>query len=185
MRHNEIFHTFGGVVQPHQAPSVETVAVCLMRESRYTGNGKRWFPVGLHCMVVADLLPDNHKLHGLVHDQPECITGDIPHDLKSKAQRVFEDLLSERFYRSVNVCPPTTVEWDAVKEADNIAVNGEVWADCGTTCLGSKYPDVPAVTELVRHYADKYSYADCLDYDGRAVKDYIKKFELYKALLLR
>lgn len=178
-----VFHTFDGFVKPTQAPSVKTVARCLMRESRYCGNGPRWFSVGLHSFVVADLLPPELKFHGLIHDEPECLTGDIPHDMKTKKQRLFEDMLLERFYHSIKVKPPTDEQHKLIKLADRLAVNGEVWADCGTACLKELYPDAEAKI-LVRAYSEKYSYADCLDPDGAAVLDFCRLFDEYKRLLV-
>ena len=177
-----VFHTFDGFVRPTESPSVMTVARCLMRESRYCGNGLHWFPVGLHSFVVADLLPRELKFHGLVHDEPECLTGDIPHDLKTKRQRAFEDMLLERFYHSVGVKPPTNAQHKLIKQADRLAVNAEVWADCGTRCLQELYPRTDA-SAYVETYRKTYSYADCLDLDGEAVLEFINRFELYKGYL--
>ena len=177
-----VFHTFDGEIHPHQAPSVKTVARSLMRESRYCGNGDFWFPVGLHSFVVADILPPPLKLHGLLHDEPECLTGDIPHDLKTKQQRDFEDLLLERFYRVHHLKIPTRAEHKEIKRADRLAVNAEVWAECGTHCLRSVFP-YTNVAGYVEAYRLKYSYADCLDKNGAAVLEFERRFELYKGWL--
>ncbi len=177
-----VFHTLDGLIRPTEAPTVLTVARALMRESRYCGNGQHWFPVGLHSFVVADLLPTELKFHGLVHDEPECLTGDIPHDLKTKRQRAFEDMLLERFYRSIDVKPPTHAQHKLIKQADGLAVNAEVWSDCGTHCLQEIYPFSNA-SGYVEGYRLKYSYADCLDLDGAAVHEFVRRFELYKGYL--
>ena len=181
--HREIFHTFGGVVEPNSAPTLKSVAVSLCRICRYCGNGEKWFPVGLHSMVVADLLPPHLKFHGLLHDEPECCTNDIPHDLKTKWQRMFEDTLLSRFYTSDGVKPPSLEEFKQIKKADYDAVHGEVWCGAGTKALRDRYDRIPAVEHITRRYMKEYSYADCLDSDGRAVKDFIRLFNLYKGLL--
>ncbi len=176
------FHTFDGFVKPTQAPSVMTVARCLMRETRYCGNSPNWWNVGLHSFVVADMLPRELKFHGLIHDEPECVTGDIPHDLKTKKQRAFEGMLLERFYRSVGVAPPTAKQQHEIKGADRWAVHAECWADCGTPCLKTLYGDTDWRC-TVRRYSEKYSYADCLDLNGAAVLEFVRLFELYKSYL--
>lgn len=179
------FHTHDGLVKPTEAPSIQTVARCLMRETRYCGNSPKWWNVGLHSFVVADVLPLKLKFHGLVHDTAEAMTGDIPHDLKTNKQRAFEDLLLTRFYKSVGVALPTRTEHTAVKCADRWAVNAEVWAGYGTKCLREKYnsPGAQGI-RLVTSYARQYGYAACLDIDGAAVLEFIRRFELYKGYLL-
>lgn len=177
------FHTYDGYLVPPRAPSVRTVAMCLCRESRYCGNGELWWNVGLHSFVVADLLPDKLKLHGLLHDQPECITGDTPHTLKTKRQRLFEDMLLERFYAQHDLTLPTKEEHKEIKTADRTAVHGEVWAGCGTHCLATKYDNIPEVCDLVTKYSRAYTYADCLERDGKAVLEFCRRFVYYKSLL--
>lgn len=177
-----IYYTYSGKVAKHDAPSVESVAVSLMRESRYCGNGKYWWSVGLHSLVVADLLPNHLKFHGLVHDQPECITGDIPFHLKTDAQREHEDLLLARFYNAVGVKLPTPEEHKQVKLIDRLVVRGEVYAGAGTDALRELYKTERKSITLVRHYLKHYSYADCLDHDGAAVKEFVRRFEVYKTL---
>jgi hypothetical protein len=178
-----VFHTYDGFISPPHAPTLSTVALCLCRETRYCGNSPRWWNVGLHSFVVADMLPPELKFHGLVHDEPECITGDTPHDLKTKKQRAFEDFLLERFYIEQGVKLPTAAEHKQVKDADRLAVNAEVWADCGTACLRDLYSITPAM-KLVEHYRDMYSYADCLEPGGAAVMEFCRRFEEYKLLVI-
>jgi hypothetical protein len=185
MNNKATFHTYEGFINAPDAPSVRTVAICLCRETRYCGNSPRWWNVGLHSFVVADLLPEHLKFDGLVHDEPECITGDIPHDLKTKKQRIFEDLLMERFYHAQGVKPPTAEEFKLIKKADYDAVHGEVWTGTGTKCLQSMYSKMEHVSRLTKKYRDMYTYEDCLEPDGRAVKEFIRRFELYKRAVKR
>ena len=72
-----------------------------------------------------------------------------------------------------------------MKDADNALVHGEVWAGAGTTALRPRYESYPKVRWMVKRYMTKYSYADCLDSDGRAVKEFIRRFGLYKEMLTR
>jgi hypothetical protein len=177
-----MYYTYSGKLTHHAAPTVENVAISLMRESRYCGNGKHWWPVGLHCFVVADLLPNHLKLHGLVHDQPECITGDTPYHMKTEVQSALEDVLLARFYNALGIKLPTPEEHKQVKRIDRLVVRGEVHAGAGTLSLRPNYKPESKSFKLVKHYMEHYSYADCLDYDGRAVKEFIRRFEAYKAL---
>lgn len=177
-----VFHTHDGFIKPNEAPSVLTVARCLMRETRYCGNSPIWWNVGLHSFVVADMLPSKLKLHGLIHDEPECITGDIPRDLKTKKQRKFEDMLLLRFYRSIRITPPTVEEHRQIKNADRAAVNAECWSDCGTACLKTQYSETKD-SALVRQYIEAYDYAACLDKNGAAVVEFVNRFEQYKSYL--
>lgn len=179
----QTFHTYDGFIFPNGAPSVQTVALSLCRESRYCGNGRWWWNVGLHSFVVADMLPDHLKFHGLVHDQPECITGDIPHDLKTKKQRTLERALLNRFYAAHDVKPPTKEEHELVKLADRRAVNAEVWAGAGTECLKQLYPDAPDDRAIVVRYLNAYSYEACLDVGGIAVQEFVRRFYEYRELL--
>jgi hypothetical protein len=178
-----MYYTYSGKLTHHAAPTIENVAICLMRESRYCGNGKRWWPVGLHCFVVADLLPNHLKFHGLLHDQPESIVGDTPYHMKTEIQSSLEDVLLARFYNAVGVKLPTPEEHKEVKRIDRLIVRGEVFADAGTSALREKYKPESRSTKLVKHYLKEYSYADCLDFDGRAVKEFIRRFDVYKMLL--
>lgn len=177
-----VFHTHDGFIKPDEAPSVLTVARCLMRETRFSGNSPIWWNVGLHSFVVAEMLPRELKFHGLVHDEPECITGDIPHDLKTKEQRAFEDMLMLRFYHSIGVTPPTPEQHKLVKSADRLAARAEIYADCGTSCLKRLFPNSDWAG-TVRYYSKKYSYADCLDLDGAAVLEFVRRYDLYKNYL--
>lgn len=180
-----MYYTYSGILRGHAAPTIENVAICLCRESRYTGNGRRWWNVGLHSFVVADLLPDRLKVHGLLHDEPETVTGDIPKDQKSKKQRKNEDVLLVRFYNSVGLRLPTEEEHALVKAADLAAVHGEIYAGAGTECLQQKYDCNPGIVKRVEYYMDHYRYSDCLEVDGQAVLDFIERFRLYKAMATR
>lgn len=179
----QTFHTFDGFVFPSKSPTVRSVAIGLMRETRYCGQSPKWWNVGLHSFVVADMLPHRLKWHGLVHDEPECVTGDIPHDLKTNKQRVLENALLARFYKHNGVTLPTKAEHRLIKSADNEAVNGEVWTDCGTKCLQELYQYHDTAAKLVRRYTRLYTYADCLEPNGLAVQEFIRRFELYKTYL--
>lgn len=175
------FHTYDGIIGPDDAPSIHSVAVALCRETRYCGNSPRWWNVGLHSFVVADLLPNRLKIHGLIHDEPESCTGDIPHDLKTDKQRAFEDVLLERFYKKYGITPLSATDHHEVKLADRLAVHGEVWAGSGTRSLKTKYDYRQGVCNIVHSYMRAYTFTDCLDpIRGAAIAEFERRFDEYR-----
>lgn len=177
-------YTYSGRVSfPGGAPSVMDIAIQLMRESRYVGAGLRWYPVGLHSFVVADLLPKTLKFHGLMHDSPEVVTGDTPSPVKSDEQRAFEVELLAEIYKLIGVPLPTPEEHIIVKAADNAALCGEVYAGAGTLTLQECNPRHPRAEARTLHYMNTYSYADLLDASGRAPIEFLRRFRVYKELL--
>lgn len=177
-------YTYTGVVHfPGGAPSIMDCAVQLMREGRYAGAGLRWWPVGLHCFVVADLLPDHLKFHGLMHDSDETVTGDIPSPVKSPEQRAFGEAIRRSIYQSIGVPFPTDEEEVVIKAADDAALDGEVYAGAGTQSLQKLHDRHPEAEELVLRYINLYRYEDLLEPGGRAPIEFLRRFRLYKDLL--
>jgi hypothetical protein len=178
-------YTYSGKVSfPGGAPSVMDIAIQLMREGRYAGAGLRWYPVGLHSFVVADLLPKPLKFHGLMHDSDETITGDIPSPVKTDEQRELAEELRRAIYLSINVPFPTAEEDVLIKAADTAALCGEVYAGAGTVSLQECNPRHPQAEARTLQYMNTYSYADMLDASGRAPIEFLRRFRVYKGLLL-
>lgn len=178
-------YTYSGHISfPEGAPSIMDIAISLCREGRYAGAGLRWWPVGLHSFVVSDLLPAGPlKFHGLMHDAGECITGDIPSPVKSKANREFDDWLQQRIYETQGVKMPTAEQHRLIKVADHAALRGEVWAGAGTLALQAINKPHPRAEALVIKYLNEYSYGDCLEAGGRAPIEFMRRFRAYKAYL--
>lgn len=172
----------GRIGYPSGSPSLWDVAISLSREGRYAGAGMRWWPVALHTFCVCDLLPSRLKLHGLLHDSVESITGDCPKPAKSRELEEFEDKLLEIIYKGLGVPQPSPQEWEKVKVADKKALRGEVYT-VGTQALQQVYPRCPEAEELVHTYLDKYTYADCLEASGRVPIEFMRRFRQYKDLL--
>lgn len=178
-------YTYSGKVSfPGGAPSVMDIAIQLCREGRYAGAGLRWFPVGLHSFVVADLLPKPLKFHGLMHDSPECVTGDTPSPVKTDDDRAFEVELLAEIYKSLGVALPTAEEHRQIKIADAAALAGEVYAGAGTVSLQSCNERHPRAEARVLHYLNLYTYADMLEASGRAPIEFLRRFRLYKDMLV-
>ena len=173
----------GAISYPDGAPTIMDIAVSLCREGRYAGAGMRWWPVGLHTMVVCDLLPDRLKIHGWLHDAPECITGDIPKPSKTDELEEREEELLSQFYQSLEIPFPGDLDRATVKLVDERALHGEVYT-VGTQALQEIYPRDPEAENLVMKYVNQYSYSDCLEAGGRAPIELMKRFREYKDLLL-
>lgn len=105
--HRGTLYTYSGKIAfPGGAPSLLDTAISLSREGRFAGAGQRFFPVALHSFVVADLLPPNLQFDGLMHDNPEVITGDTPKPAKTEEIEKFEVELSNAAYASYSYRTP-------------------------------------------------------------------------------
>jgi len=176
-------YTYSGrIALPDGAPTLLDIAVALSRECRYAGNGMRWWPVSLHCLCVADLLPDSLKLHGLMHDAAECITGDVPKPVKTDEIEAFEDMVQARIYESLKLTPPTAEEWCIIKQADMDVMRGEVYT-VGTPALQEVYSRCPDAEALVIKYAAEYPPMECICPDGRAPIEFLRRYRVYRDLL--
>jgi 5'-deoxynucleotidase YfbR-like HD superfamily hydrolase len=174
----------GSISYPNGNPTVMDIAISLCREGRYAGAGVRFWPVGLHTLVVCDLLPDPIKLDGWMHDTPECIGGDVPKPSKTDESEEREEELLHCFYKSFDIPFPSDETRRLVKEADTKALYGEIYT-VGTQALQGLYPRCPEAEELVLKYVQKYTYADCLDAGGLAPIEFMRRFREYKDLAQR
>lgn len=178
----DLYMYSGKIGFPTGSPSLWDVAVSLSREGRYAGAGMRFWPVALHTFVVCDMLPSKLKIHGLLHDSTESVTGDIPKPAKSEELEAFEDRLLSIIYKGLDIPSPSPSEWDTVKVADKKALRGEVYT-VGTQALQQVYDRCPEAEALVSFYIDKYTYADCLEASGRVPIEFMRRFRQYKDLL--
>ncbi len=173
-------YTYSGAIGfPECAPSIRDIAVSLSREGRYAGAGRDFWPVALHTFVVCDMLPESLKLHGLLHDAPECITGDVPKPSKTDEIEAFEEEILRSVYASLNIPFPEIWEREAVKHEDHKALCGEVYT-VGTEALMEYYDPCPEAENLVRLYWNKYDYNDMLKADGAVQAEFIRRFHDYK-----
>lgn len=181
--YNGTLYTYSGKISfPNVAPSLLDIAVSLSREGRYAGAGMRFWPVALHTLVVCDLLPDSLKLHGLMHDTPEVITGDVPKPSKTVDIEEFEEVLLRAIYTSFNIVFPTPAERLCVKTADTMAFRGEVYT-VGTQALQEENERCPEAEDLIYKYVDKYTYEDYLEASGRVPIEFMRRFRLYRDML--
>lgn len=172
-------YTYSGRISfPNGAPSLFDIAVSLAREGRYAGAGMRWWPVALHTFVVCDMLPDAVKIHGLLHDSPECITGDVPKPVKTEAVEELEHRLTRNIYHNFGIAMPNRKEEALIKEADTKALCGEVYT-VGTQALQSIYARCPEAEALVIKYLGEYPPMECINPDGRAAIEFMRRFRVY------
>ena len=163
------------------SPTLRDIAIQLGRIPRFMGGLKVFWPILAHSLLVARLCPPEAKLHGLLHDAAEVITGDIPRTIKTAAQKSQEKAILCRIYSRMGVPWPSLDIVSMVKEADNRALRGEAWA------LGSEdlvlhsefHPrDREAEQEVFRVMMAYPEFGDYLHPAGKMVRDYVGLVEI-------
>lgn len=178
----ELFTYTGMVSFPGGAPSLFDIAVSHGRECRYAGAGMRWYPVLLHTFVVSDLLPPALKLHGLMHDASESITGDVPSPVKTLEIEAMEHAITRAIYKAQGLRMPTPAEHRIIKRADRAALCGEVYT-VGTQALQTIYPRSPLAEKLTMKYAAMYPPMECLEPSGLGPIEFMRRFRIYSDML--
>lgn len=107
------------------APSLEDIAWQLLHVCRYAGACKVNYTVGIHSMLVADLVVPGLEFHGLMHDGTESCIGDIPSPFKSDEMRKMEKILSARIWQQFGFPALTEHEEKQIKIADIRALCAE------------------------------------------------------------
>jgi hypothetical protein len=157
-----ISRTFG-------APNVRDIAVQSMRLVRFAGAGRIIWPVGMHSLFVADLLPKELKIHGLLHDAAECCVNDVPRPMKTDAARYLEAAVTARIYIHLGVPLPAPAEEKLIKVADIQAGMAEGTCGCGprgyVDTMTSYVRDANAIS-ILKGYLTDFTVADCMDADG-------------------
>lgn len=178
--------TFTGihVTREFGAPSIRDIAVQSMRLVRFSGAAEVFWPIGMHMLLVADLMPravDGGQLdtptnpwmevYGLLHDAAEVCVADVPRPMKTAEARALEDRVQSRIYAALGVPEPTPQITAAIKEADFRAALAE--GVCG--CAGRGYAetqtgfrhDKVAEEALQQYIADPaFTRDDLLDANG-------------------
>ncbi len=176
-------YTYSGKIAfPGGAPSLLDTAVSLSREGRFAGAGQRFFPVALHSFCVADLLPSHIQFDGLMHDNPEVITGDTPKPAKTDEIEAFEKELSAAAYKFHGITPPDDVQHAQIKAADRMVFRGEIYT-VGNLTLQEFYAPCPKAEELIFKYVKEYTYEDMLEVSGRVPMEFMRRFRLYRLQL--
>lgn len=150
------------------------IAVQAMRLCRYAGGCKIFWPVGMHLLVVADLLPGELEHHALLHDAAECVVSDVPRPMKTKPQRALEHRVLRRIYQSLGLRLPTPDEEKLIHAADIRAVNAEGPMESGPrgfaeTQPGIDWKDVEA-QKITARYLAGFNPLECINADGYWVR---------------
>lgn len=109
------------------SPTLEDIAQGLSRIVRFAGQTEHWYCVLAHTFVVTALVPEEYRIHALLHDAPESIVSDVPTTWKSSHASFFENVLLGRIYYEYGV-PDIKKDFkamDAVKRADRICLSIE------------------------------------------------------------
>lgn len=107
------------------APSLEDIAWQLLHVCRYAGACRVNYTVGIHSMLVADLVPKRLEFQALLHDGTEACVGDIPKPFKSEAMRKIEDILMDRIWEQFGLSPLSADDYAIIKNADIMALCAE------------------------------------------------------------
>ena len=106
------------VTKEYGAPTLRDIAIQSMRIPRFCGSTNQFYPVGMHLLFVAKLVPPALEHHALLHDAPEVCVGDVPRPMKTDQAREVEQALFVRLYESLGLALPTPEEEAIVKAAD-------------------------------------------------------------------
>ena len=100
----------GRLVRPGGSdhPSIIDIGVALSRQPRFAGMGKRWFSVLDHTLFCDELVKReadkwpvtlrDMRLAVLLHDAHECITADVPSDVKPKELKLAQEELDAEIF---------------------------------------------------------------------------------------
>lgn len=72
--------------------NLDDICISLERQCRFNGHTARFYSVAEHCMHVADLLPPQYKVAGLLHDAHEAYLGDVTTPVKRAGISGYEEL---------------------------------------------------------------------------------------------
>ena len=126
--------------------------------------------------MTADLVAPRLALYALLHDAAECIGGDCPSPLKTPDISHREHKITKRIYAAAGLRKISSEDYFQIKEADRLALRGELHV-CGTVALRKEYKRAPSVERLTRKYMRKYSPMDCINPKGKAVRDFLARYE--------
>ena len=120
---------------------IEDIAHHLAKLDRYNGAGHWPYSVGQHSLLVAEALPGEYKLQGLLHDATEAYLGDVVSPLKAllPEYRKIEQNVMSAICKSFDITFPRP---KIIKRADQSVMAAEMeqvvkWPDL------AKRPELP------------------------------------------
>lgn len=110
------------------AINIQDIAHALTNQCRFAGHTQRRFSVAQHSIMVADSVPDKHKLAALLHDASEAYLLDIPTPVKAQLSGYMEaeERLMQVIAKKFGFTYPLHM---SIKEADKNALEWE-WHNC-------------------------------------------------------
>lgn len=179
------------------APNVVELAIMCMRQCRFAGSLNRWWPVGMHQILVAEICENicgrsDLVLDCLLHDSPEAVFGDTPSPVKTYERRKHEHALLDRIYKSFSIEQPKDSDYRVIKAADvlSLLVESQVMGHQAFTPMLNETREKTADSIDVitaKHLLDKllvhFNPLEALKASGRHVEDYRNR--LYTSLLYR
>ncbi len=96
----------------------------LSQITRFSGQCNQDYKVAQHCCLVCDLVNEEYKLEGLMHDSAEAYIGDIPTPVK----RMIPDIKELEFFLYDQICYKYEINpiiSTHVKDMDNVMLNIE------------------------------------------------------------
>ena len=127
MKPNSIYTATGHYVSLTEATpadiSVLDIAHALSQICRFGGHTRQFYSVAQHSVGVADLLPQEFKLYGLLHDAAEAYLGDMVQPLKrmphNSENRELEVGMLAKIHIAFGLDPyPSQTAAAAIHEAD-------------------------------------------------------------------
>jgi 5'-deoxynucleotidase YfbR-like HD superfamily hydrolase len=99
--------------------NIVDIAHALSMICRFTGHTEEHYSVAQHSLIMSEMLPQNLKLQGLLHDAHEAYVGDVSAPLKRCAgMQAYRDI-EDRAWKAVAIAFDLPCQLDAkVKEAD-------------------------------------------------------------------
>jgi 5'-deoxynucleotidase YfbR-like HD superfamily hydrolase len=175
--------TYSGVhvTKEFGAPTIRDIAVQGMRLVRFSGAAEVFWPIGMHMMLVADLMPKtlgndprvvypSLEVYALLHDAAEVCVADVPRPMKTAEARALEDRVQSRIYTALGVPEPSDEIKKAVKDADFRAALAEGALGCAgrgfeqtqTGFMRDAYAEA-----VLAEYLQHFKVGDALDPNGQ------------------
>ncbi len=103
--------------------TIEDIAHGLAHICRFTGQGKHFYSVAQHCLMVSTLVPKELARLGLLHDAAEAFIGDVATPLKKLLPdyRKIEESVEAEVYRRLGISEADLTRYAEVKAADTQA----------------------------------------------------------------
>ena len=134
MSQDTSIQTYSGILFDVINPTVDMVNIAdiahaLSQVNRFTGHTIQPYSVAEHSVHVANLLPDEYKLEGLLHDASEAYIADmatpVKHHQSMEMYRAIENDVQKECYNAFGI-KPNQYSHMIVKQADRVMLKVEV-----------------------------------------------------------